>query len=217
MKAFDSLWQLKTAYNIAYSSLLWQLMLPYDRYDMTEVGEEETRESESCRDLSAWRVRCSWIKIKYLYNEQSVVMNNRSHICQMKVFGSKFSPKNFFFDSLQVFIENWILKLTSDKYAHHKDFYTQWQISDIVNIQVSIPRLEPRNDPVTGKSYFVFIVQVRYYCQWQHFTYSLVYCQVQRIDVTSNKNEDLEWTVERQFQARNIKLGSNSRGQHQEI
>ena len=28
-------------------------------------------------------------------------------------------------------------------------------------LQVSIPRLEPRNDPVTGKSYFVFMVQVR--------------------------------------------------------
>ena len=27
--------------------------------------------------------------------------------------------------------------------------------------QVSIPRLEPRSDPVTGKSYFVFMVQVR--------------------------------------------------------
>jgi len=53
---------------------------------------------------------------------------------------------------------------------------------DLSAWRVTVPRLEPRNDPNTGKSCFVFIVQV------------------QRIDVTSSKNgEDLEWTVERQF------------------
>jgi len=53
---------------------------------------------------------------------------------------------------------------------------------DLSAWRVTVPRIEPRNDPNTGKSCFVFIVQV------------------QRIDVTSSKNgEDLEWTVERQF------------------
>ena len=33
--------------------------------------------------------------------------------------------------------------------------------------QVSIPRLEPRSDPVTGKSYFVFMVQVRLITYYQ--------------------------------------------------
>lgn len=35
-------------------------------------------------------------------------------------------------------------------------------------------------------------------CTYINLFYCL--CQVQRIDVTSNKNEDLEWEVERQFQ-----------------
>jgi len=53
---------------------------------------------------------------------------------------------------------------------------------DLSAWRVTVPRIEPRNDPNTGKSCFVFIVQV------------------QRIDVTSSKNgEDLEWIVERQF------------------
>ena len=54
---------------------------------------------------------------------------------------------------------------------------------DLSAWRISIPRLEPRNDPITGKACFVFIIQV------------------QRIDVTSEKDgEDLEWTVERQYQ-----------------
>merc|ERR1719347_535199 len=54
---------------------------------------------------------------------------------------------------------------------------------DLSAWRVNIPRLEPRNDPITGKACFVFIIQV------------------QRIDVTSEKDgEDLEWIVERQYQ-----------------
>merc|ERR550525_241894 len=61
-----------------------------------------------------------------------------------------------------------------------EDTVESGECRDLSAWRVSIPRLVPRNDPVTGKSYFVFIVQV------------------QRIDVTSHKNEDLEWEVERQ-------------------
>ena len=59
------------------------------------------------------------------------------------------------------------------------------EVRDLSAWRVSVPRLEPRTDPVTGKAAFVFIIQV------------------QRIDKTSTRaqGEDLEWTVERQFQA----------------
>ena len=58
------------------------------------------------------------------------------------------------------------------------------EVRDLSAWRVSVPRLEPRTDPVTGKAAFVFIIQV------------------QRIDRTSTRaqGEDLEWTVERQFQ-----------------
>ena len=58
------------------------------------------------------------------------------------------------------------------------------EVRDLSAWRVSVPRLEPRTDPVTGKAAFVFIIQV------------------QRIDKTSTRatGEDLEWTVERQFQ-----------------
>merc|ERR1719320_197282 len=48
--------------------------------------------------------------------------------------------------------------------------------------RITLPRLEPRNDPQSGKAFFVFIIQV------------------QRIDMASQTDgEDLEWSVERQY------------------
>ena len=71
---------------------------------------------------------------------------------------------------------------------------------DLSAWRVTIPRLEPRNTDITGKACFVFIIQVRgrrCYFTFAHFRY----LQVQRIDVTSEKDgEDLEWVVERQYQ-----------------
>jgi len=56
-------------------------------------------------------------------------------------------------------------------------------VRDLSAWRVTIPGLEPRNDPLTGKAFFVYVIQV------------------QRIDVTSTRDgEDLEWSVERQYQ-----------------
>jgi len=56
------------------------------------------------------------------------------------------------------------------------------EVRDLSAWRVTIPRLEPRNDPQTGKACFVFIIQV------------------QRIDVASQKDgDDLEWTIVRQY------------------
>merc|ERR1719206_1400040 len=56
------------------------------------------------------------------------------------------------------------------------------EVRDLSAWRVTLPRLEPRNDPQSGKAFFVFIIQV------------------QRIDMASQTDgEDLEWSVERQY------------------
>merc|ERR1719317_1312219 len=56
------------------------------------------------------------------------------------------------------------------------------EVRDLSAWRITLPRLEPRNDPQSGKAFFVFIIQV------------------QRIDMASQTDgEDLEWSVERQY------------------
>eukprot|EP00092_Neocalanus_flemingeri_P013482 GFUD01014541.1.p1 GENE.GFUD01014541.1~~GFUD01014541.1.p1 ORF type:complete len:1024 (+),score=205.10 GFUD01014541.1:100-3171(+) len=56
------------------------------------------------------------------------------------------------------------------------------EVRDLSAWRVNIPRLEPRNDPHSGKACFVFIIQV------------------QRIDMASQTDgDDLEWSVNRQY------------------
>jgi len=56
------------------------------------------------------------------------------------------------------------------------------EVRDLSAWRVTLPRLEPRNDPQSGKACFVFIIQV------------------QRIDMASQTDgDDLEWSVERQY------------------
>ena len=72
---------------------------------------------------------------------------------------------------------------------------------DLSAWRISLPRLEPRNDPITGKACFVFIIQVGPSSNSPSVLTLQSASQVQRIDVTSEKDgEDLEWTVERQYQ-----------------
>ena len=72
---------------------------------------------------------------------------------------------------------------------------------DLSAWRISLPRLEPRNDPITGKACFVFIIQVGPSSNSPSVLTLQSPSQVQRIDVTSEKDgEDLEWTVERQYQ-----------------
>lgn len=60
--------------------------------------------------------------------------------------------------------------------------YKDNEVRDLSAWRITLPRLEPRNDPQTGKACFVFIIQV------------------QRIDMASQTDgDDLEWNVERQY------------------